>query len=53
MANAYWPYFDPEYESLSLRINPPRLYFTSYLHPSNYRIVCALIDPNGFGDPIH
>ncbi|KAH9757309.1 ACT domain-containing protein ACR3 [Citrus sinensis] len=24
MANAYWPYFDPEYESLSLRINPPR-----------------------------
>lgn len=24
MASAYWPYFDPEYESLSIRINPPR-----------------------------
>lgn len=27
MASVCWPYFDPEYENLSIRINPPRLYF--------------------------
>ncbi|KAK4742177.1 hypothetical protein SAY87_000178 [Trapa incisa] len=25
MAKTYWPYFDPEYENLSARINPPRV----------------------------
>lgn len=25
MANVCWPYFDPEYENLSTRINPPRV----------------------------
>ncbi|KAL5703766.1 Arsenical-resistance protein 3 [Ranunculus cassubicifolius] len=25
MDRVYWPYFDPEYENLSLRINPPRV----------------------------
>ncbi|XP_019175127.1 PREDICTED: ACT domain-containing protein ACR3 isoform X2 [Ipomoea nil] len=25
MARACWPYFDPEYETLSIRINPPRV----------------------------
>lgn len=24
MAKVCWPYFDPEYENLSTRINPPR-----------------------------
>ncbi|KAA3485041.1 ACT domain-containing protein ACR3-like isoform X2 [Gossypium australe] len=26
MAKVCWPYFDPEYENLSVRINPPRFY---------------------------
>ncbi|XVE95591.1 hypothetical protein REPUB_Repub02eG0112000 [Reevesia pubescens] len=25
MAKVCWPYFDPEYENLSVRINPPRV----------------------------
>lgn len=25
MAKTYWPYFDPEYENMSTRINPPRV----------------------------
>ncbi|KAJ0026045.1 hypothetical protein Pint_08039 [Pistacia integerrima] len=25
MASACWPYFDPEYENMSIRINPPRV----------------------------
>ncbi|XP_006847223.2 ACT domain-containing protein ACR3 isoform X1 [Amborella trichopoda] len=27
MAKSHWPYFDPEYENLSQRINPPRVSF--------------------------
>lgn len=47
MANACWPYFDPEYENLSTRINPPRfgsgLLFFHYVfgcfsHPLNLSI---------------
>lgn len=28
MAKVCWPYFDPEYENLSTRINPPRFSFS-------------------------
>ena len=30
MAGNSWPYFDPEYENLSIRINPPRFFFYTY-----------------------
>ncbi|KAH9691468.1 ACT domain-containing protein ACR3 [Citrus sinensis] len=43
MANAYWPYFDPEYESLSLRINPPS-HLVVLVNHWNYAICRASVD---------
>lgn len=41
MAKVCWPYFDPEYENLSMRINPPR--FSFRLSVSSKKICCCYI----------
>ena len=38
MAGNSWPYFDPEYENLSIRINPPRFFF----YPSFQELNCLI-----------